>query len=164
MASTYETLLLAQTAQLAVPVSATPLSTSSIGTAGVGTTETFDAVLGYYQATLIAGRRYLAVCNGLIGNGTAADVYSVQIRNSGTSSNPTSASTLICNSEWYCPAAGTAGRNVIPLTGSFIAPATGTNTFGVSYFRTNGSGNFTPVSGNVSGALRELYVMYLGAV
>lgn len=164
MASTYEALLLAQTAQLAVPVSATPVSTSSIGTAGVGTTETFDAVLGYYQATLIAGRRYIAVMNGLIGNGAAGDVYSCQIRNSGTSSNPTSASTLICNSEWYCPVAGTGGRGVIALSGSFIAPSTGVNTFGMSYFRVVGSGNFTPVSGNVSGAVRELYVAYLGAV
>lgn len=164
MASDYEALLLASTAQLAVPVTVTPQATSSNGTAtpsggsGAGT-ETFDAVLGYYAVSLVSGRRYLAVFNGLIGNGdTAADNYSLRIRNSGTSSNPTSSSTQIAQVNWYVPAAGTTGRGAIPLAGSFIAPATGTNTFGVSAARVVGTGVFTPVGS------RELYVMYLGTV
>lgn len=165
MASTYEALLLAQTAQLMVPVSAAPISTSSNGTASSGTTETFDAVLGYYQATLISGRRYMAIMNGLVGNaGVAADVYTLQIRNSGTSSNPTSSSTLVAQSEWYGAVAGSGGRQGIVLQGSFIAPATGTNTFGMSSTRVAGSGSFTPVTAGNAAAVRELFVIYLGAV
>lgn len=170
MASTYEALLLAQTAQLLVPVSATPISTSSNGTptpsggSNPGT-ETFDAVLGYYQVTLIAGRRYMAVLNGLVGNaGVSGDVYTIQIRNSGTSSNPTSSSTLICQSEWYGALAGSGGRQSIVVQGSFIAPATGVNTFGVSAQRQVGTGAFTPVTAGNASATREFYVMYLGAV
>lgn len=165
MASTYEALLLAQTAQLAVPVSATPVSTSSNGTATSGTTETFDAVLGYYQVTLIAGRRYMAIINGLVGNaGVSGDVYTVQIRNSGTSSNPTSASTLVAQSEWYGAVAGSGGRQSIVVQGSFIAPATGVNTFGMSATRAVGTGAFTPVTAGNASAVRELFVVYLGAV
>jgi hypothetical protein len=169
MASTYEILLLAATAQLAPPVIVAPQSTTTNGTptptGGTGAgTETFDAVLGYYAVTLVAGRRYLAVVNGLVGNGSvAADVYSIQIRNSGSASNPTSSSTLITQTEWYVPAVGTSGRDGITLSGSFIAPASGTNTFGVSATRVLGTGVFTPVVGPGSN-LRELYVMYLGAV
>lgn len=161
MASTYEALLLAQTAQLLVPVSATPIATAASGTPTptVGGGETFDAVLGYYQVTLISGRRYLAIMNGLIGNGSvAADDYTIQIRNSGTSSNPTTGSTMVAQTQWYVPATGSAGRVGIALAGSFIAPNTGTNTLGVSATRALGSGQFTPVG------QRELYVMYLGAV
>jgi hypothetical protein len=164
MASTYELLLLAQTAQLGVPVSATPVSTTLNGTPTSGSSEVFDAVLGYYQATLIAGRRYLAVVNGLVGNGAAGEVYAVNIRNSGTSSNPTTSSTAVASSEWYCPVAGTGGRGTIALAGSFIAPATGVNTFGLSSVRVIGSGTFTPISSSTTGSVRELYVMYLGAV
>lgn len=159
MASTFEALLLAQTTQLVTPVLTTPASTSSNGTATSGTTETFDAVLGYYAVSLIAGRRYLAIVNGVIGNGSVvADEYMIQIRNSGTSSNPTSSSTLIAQSEWYVPATGSGGREAIVLGSSFIAPASGTNTFGMSATRVSGTGVFTPVG------TRELYVMYLGMV
>lgn len=159
MATDLELLLMAQTAPLAVPVAVAPASTSSNGTATSGTTETFDTVLGYYQVNLIAGRRYLAIVNGLIGNGTViGDEFTLQIRNSGTSSNPTSASTLIAQTEWYTNAAGTAGRVGAALGQSFIAPVTGLNTFGMSATRILGTGAFTPVG------TRELYVMYLGTV
>lgn len=165
MASTYEAYILSLLAGLAIPVTATPISTVTNGTTGAGTTETFDTVLGFYQCNLIAGRRYLAIMNGLVGNGGAvADSYSVQLRNSGAPANPTSASTLVAQSEWYCPAVGSAGRGSIPLAGSFIAPANGINTFGLSYFRIAGTQNFTPVSPSLTGAVRELYVMYLGLV
>ncbi len=164
MASDLEILLLAQTAPVAVPVNATPVSTATNGTASSGTAETFDTVLGYYQCNLIAGRRYMAVCNGLHGNGNPADEYSVQIRNSGSSSNPTTASTLVAQSEWYCPATGSGGRGIIQLQGSFIAPTTGLNTFGMSSVRLVGTGSFTPVVGSLAGAVRELFVMYLGTV
>lgn len=159
MASTYEALLLSLVSQLSMPVTVAPQTTSANGTATSGTTETFDAVLGYYQVSLTAGRRYLAVMNGLVGNGSVvADDYTIQIRNSGTSSNPTAASTLIAQTQWYVPATGSGGRGGIPFAGSFIAPATGLNTFGVSATRVAGTGVFTPVG------TRELYVMYLGTV
>lgn len=163
MASTYEALLLAQTAQLATPVIATPQSTSSAGTMTSGTTETFDAVLGYYQCTLIAGRRYLAIMNGLLcGASVANDLYTLRIRNSGTSSNPTTSSTIVAAAQWYCVATGGPGEVTTAIAGSFVAPATGTNTFGFSALRAVGTGVYTPLS--LSGAPRELYVMYLGAV
>lgn len=163
MASTYEALLLAQTAQLMVPVNAAPVSTSSTGTPSSGTTETFDIVLGYYQATLIAGRRYLAIMNGLIGNaGVAGDVYTLQIRNSGSSSNPTSSSTLVAQVQWTSQYAGTSSRTPLFIANSFIAPTTGVNTFGFSSTKAIGTGPFTPVA--PPNGMRELYVMYLGAV
>jgi len=151
---------LAQTAQLAVPVTATPVSTSAAGTVTSGTTETLDAVLGTYQCSLIAGRRYVAVVNGLIGNGSVAgDVFAVNIRNSGSSSAPTSSSTLLCQQQWVCTVAGTSGRSAIPISQSFIAPSTGLNTFGVFAVRQSGTGVYTP-----DGTPRELYVQYLGTV
>src|SRR6185437_8313247 len=160
MASPFELLLMAQTAQLLPPVTATPNSTTSNGTpTPSGGTETFDTVLGYYQCTLIAGRRYLAVSNGNHGNGTAGELYSMQIRDSGSSSSPTTSSTLIAQSEWYCPAGGSGGRGIIPLAGSFIASTSGVHTFGVSSLRLVGSNVFTPVPGSLTGASRELYVM-----
>jgi hypothetical protein len=164
MASTYELLLMAQVSQLLPPVNATPVSTVTNGTTSVGTTETFDAVLGYYQCSLIAGRRYLATMNGLVGNGTSGDVYTLQIRDSGSASNPTASSTLIAMGEWAPAASGSAGRQSIPLAGSFIASSTGTHTFGMSSTRISGTGAFVPIGANAGTGTRELYVMYLGTV
>lgn len=137
---------------------ATPLATSSNGTPTSTTVETFDAVLGYLQASLISGRRYTVECNGLVGNGnTAADNYQIQIRDSQSSSNPTSASTLISQTQWYCNVAGTPGRTGIALGQSFLCTVTGTHTFGVSAVRISGSGIFTPVG------QRELLITDMGA-
>lgn len=159
MASALETYLLSLIGQLAVPVTVAPISTSSNGTPSSGTTETFDAVLGYYHVNLIAGCRYLAVVNGLIGNaGVANDEYTLQIRDSGTSSPPTAASTLIAQSEWWSAVAASSGRQSIALGQSFIASSTGPHTFGMSSTKVLGTGPFTPVG------MRELYVMYLGVV
>jgi hypothetical protein len=162
MASTFEAELLASTAQLAVPVIATPTSTNSTGSVTSGTTETFDTVLGYYQASLIAGRRYMAVMNGYVAGGTAAaDLFDIRIRNSGSSSNPTTSSTIVAMTQFYVSATGGPGQVTVYIQASFLAPATGLNTFGVSAQRIVGSGTLTPFS---SGVPRELYVMYLGAV
>jgi hypothetical protein len=158
MASDLELLALAAVAQLQPLVTVTPASTTSNGTTTSGTTETFDAVLGYYQVSLIAGRRYMAILNNmLVGTTVTNDAYALRIRNSGTSSNPTSASTQIAQSQWYAPGAGGAGETVY-VSGSFIAPTTGLNTFGFSAQRLAGTGVLTPVNA------RELFVMYLGAV
>lgn len=159
MASQLELLLMAATAQLAVPVNAAPVSTATNGSVTSGATETLDTVLGTYQCSLIAGRRYLAVMNDLLGNGSvAADVFQCNIRNSGSSSAPTASSTLIASQQWVATVVGTSGRSAIPLSQSFIAPASGLNTLGFFAVRNSGTGVFTPV-GN-----RELYVMYLGTV
>ena len=139
-------------------VMAAPTSTSSNGTATSGTTETFDAVLGYHQASLVSGRRYQINVNGLIGNGSVlADEYSIQVRDSQSGSNPTSGSTQVAMSNWYCAAVGTSGRSGIGLQQSFSCTVTGTHTFGVSATRLNGTGVFTPVGG------RELLVEDMGA-
>jgi len=163
MATALELLALAQIAQLVVPVNIAPQSTTASGTPTTATNEIRDDILGVYQCTLTAGRRYMAIMNGLVGNASAAgDVYAINIRNSGTSSTPTAASTLVVQQSWVASAVGTAGRAPIPLAGSFIAPATGTNTFAFFAQRTGGTGVFTPLSPAV--IARELFVMYLGTV
>lgn len=163
MASGLELLALAAVAQLQPLVTATPTSVTTSGTPTVGTTETMDAILDTYQTYLIAGRRYMAVMNGLVGNGSVAgDVYATNIRNSGSSTTPTASSMLVAQQSWVASAAGTAGRSPIPLAGSFIAPATGLNTLAFFAQRTGGTGVFTPISPAV--IARELLVIYLGAV
>lgn len=141
-------------------IMATPTATSANGTAGSTTTgtEVFDAVLGYHQVSLISGRRYQVTVNGLIGNGnTANDEYTLQVRDSGSASNPTASSTLIAQSEWVAVAAGSVGRGTISLGQSFLSASTGTHTFGVSYIKASGVGPFTPVG------TREIFVEDLGA-
>jgi hypothetical protein len=158
-------MLLALTAQLAVPVNKTPTSATLNGTITSGTTETQDAVLGTYQCQLIAGRRYLATMNGLTGlTSVAGDIYLLNIRNSGSASTPTSASTLVAQSQWTSTTSSGPSRIAVPLAGSFIAPTTGLNTFAFFAQRASGTGTFTPVSPNSGGFPRELFVMYLGAV
>lgn len=151
---------MAQAAQFQVPVATAPISTGSAGTTTPsGGAETFDAVLGYYQCTLTAGSRYVAVVNGLQGDGTVVgDLFNVYIRDSGSASDPTPSSTQIAHSRWECAATGSGGLTTIALAQSFIAPSTGVHTFGVSAARSAGTGTFTPVN------TRELYVMYLGTV
>jgi hypothetical protein len=159
MASTYEALLLSLTSQLAPPVTTAPLTSSAVGTPSSGTTETFDAIFGYYQTNLVAGRRYLAVMNGVGLSGTVAgDVYNILIRNSGSSSNPTASSTQVAAAQYVVPTAGGAGQQTFALAGSFLAPTTGANTFGVSVTRKSGTGTGTLLF------TREMYVMYLGVV
>lgn len=138
---------------------AAPISTSSLGTATSGTTETFDAVLGYYSASLVSGRRYRVVLDGMVGNlSVANDIFTIQIRDSQSVSNPTSASTLIAQTQYTSAGTGSASRNPCPVKGSFLSTVTGTHTFGVSATRISGTGVFTPVAPNS----RELYVEDMG--
>lgn len=158
MASTLETYLLALTSTMGQGIQATPVSTASAGTAA-GATETLDSVLGVYQFNAVAGRRYFATMNNLMGSGTAAELYSARIRDSGTASNPTNTSTLLASSQWECQTTGGGGQSSIVLGGSFVAATSGTHTLGMFSVRVNGANNFTPVSG---AANRELYVVDLG--
>lgn len=168
MATDLELLALAQLGPLAVPVTVAPASTNLPGTPTPTSTgaETFDTVLGFYQCTLVAGRRYQATVLGLHGNcGVASDIYSIQIRDSGSASNPTTSSTLVAQVQWTSTTSGSLSRLPIPLANTFIASSTGTHTFGVSATRLSGTGAFTPEPPNANGTpqfIRELFVMYLG--
>lgn len=163
MASTFELLLMATYAQLALPVNASPVNTVNNGSATSGVSEIRDDILGVYQCNLLVGRRYLAIMNGLTGNlSVAGDIFLCNIRNSGTATTPNASSTLVAQQLWTSPSSGSSGRVGIPLANSFIAPATGINTFAFFAQRASGSGVFTPVS--PTNGVRELYVMYLGTV
>jgi hypothetical protein len=147
---------------LSIGIVAAPVSTSANGTpTPSGGAETFDTVLGYYQAAVISGHRYRVCIDGLIGNcGTASDVYLLQIRDSGSASNPTTSSTLVAQVEWTSAQSATASRIPIFLANTFVAFSTGTHTFGFSAQRTSGSGVFTPVSS--PNGFREMYITDLG--
>jgi hypothetical protein len=136
-----------------------PVTTSSNGTATSGTTETFDAVLGFYPCTLIVGRRYRAIVEGLIGNLTNAGpaVTTVNIRNSGSASNPTTASPIVATTLWYGTGAGSTGRNGIAISAPFVA-GSASNVLGLSYAINSSAAPFTPVG------TRFLYVEDLGTV
>jgi hypothetical protein len=168
VATDLELLALALLGPLAVPVTVAPASTNLPGTATSGTTETFDTVLGYYQCTLTAGRRYQAVMLGLHGNcGVASDIYSLQIRDSGSSSNPTASSTLVAQAQWTSTTSGSLSRVPVSLSNTFLASSSGVHTFGFSATRTSGTGAFTPEPPNANGTIqfnRELFVIYLGTV
>lgn len=138
-------------------VSAAPNATSSSGTATSSTTETFDTVLGYHTVTLVSGRRYRATLDGLLGNlSVANDIIQLNIRDSQSASNPTSASANIAQSQYTYSSTGSASRNSILLRQTFLCTVTGTHVFGVSATRISGTGIFTPVG------VRELYIEDLG--
>lgn len=142
---------------LSVGITAAPISTGSDGPATSGTTESFDTTLGYYQATLISGHQYRAILDGAMGNGTVVgDLFNIFIRDSGSSSAPTTSSTQIAHSRWYCAVTGTNGRTTIALAMPFTASSSGVHTFGVSAARVNGSGTFNLVN------TRALFVVDLG--
>lgn len=149
---------------LSIGIVATPINTTSVGTPTTGSgAETFDIVLGYYQATLINGHRYRVQLDGLIGNcGTAGDIYTLQIRDSGNSSAPTGSATLVAQTQWTSAQAGTLSRIPVPIGNTFVAAGSGVHTFGFSSTRVSGgSGSvFTPES--PPSLFRELYVTDLG--
>lgn len=140
-----------------LPYQTAPLQNSNIGTPTSGSTETFDIILGYYQVNLIFGHWYRVVLDGMIGNGgVAGDQQTLNIRNSQSSSNPTSSSTLVAQTEWHCVTAGSGGRTGIPISSPFQCVSGGINTFGFSSVLNSGTGPFTPVGS------RSLYVVDIG--
>jgi len=141
-------------------IQAAAISTSSNGTATSGTTETLDTVLGTYQFTALAGRRYQVQMNGLIGNSDTANIeYTINIRDSGSASTPTSSSTLVASTQWLSGSSvGSGGRGGIAIAGTYIAGVSGTHTLGMFAVRPGGSGIFTPVG------TRELYVVDIGNI
>lgn len=140
-----------------LPYGTAPLTTGSNGTATSGTTETFDAVLSYLAMTLVLGHWYRVVLDGAIGNGSVlADVFTIQIRNSQSASNPTSASTMVAQTEYYVAGAASAGRDGYFVAAPFQCTVAGSNTFGVSATRVAGTGVFTPLG------TRSLHVTDMG--
>lgn len=137
---------------------AAPVTTSSAGTPTTGTTEVLDIVLGTYQFTAVAGTRYTAIINGLLGSATAGELYKFNIRDSGTSAAPVNTSTVVASTQWYCPATGGAGQSEVQLQETFTVGATGVHTIGVFCVRLTGANVCTPVG------TRELYVMATGTV
>jgi hypothetical protein len=165
MASTLELYLLALVNNMGQGATATPVNTTANGTASSGTTETQDTTIGVFQWNATAGRRYMAVMNGLIANGTIAnDVFSVRIRNSNSAATPTAASILVAESTYHPNVAGTNGREEIPLANTFTATVSGTNTIAFFSVRTTGTGVFTPLAPAGDGGVlgREMYVVDLG--
>lgn len=149
--------LSASVLSVGLPFNNSPLFSNAIGTPSTGTTEVFDVVLGYYQAFLILGHWYRVVIDGLIGNsGATADNYLLQIRNSQSSSNPTTSSTSVASTMWFSPGVGTLGRTNASFSMPFQCVSGGFNTFGFSSQRITGSSVFSPV-GN-----RALYVEDMG--
>src|ERR1700761_2215578 len=124
---------------LSVGITAPAIQTGTVGTPSTGTTEVFDIVLGYYQAVLIAGHTYEAKVLGLVGNCGVADIYDLNIRDSQSSSNPTTSSLLVAQSQWTSTTAGTPSRVPVPLANVFVATVSGTHTFGVSSVRVSGT-------------------------
>lgn len=143
-------------------IMAAALTSTSNSTTTSGTTETFDAVLGFYQFTAVSGRRYMAYLTNSMGSSNVAnDLYLLRIRDSGSGSNPTSASTAVALTQWLCVATGGGGQTGVTLQGSFVSGSSGTHTLGVSATRIAGTGVFNFTSGNLA---RQLFVVDLGAV
>ncbi len=140
-----------------------PISTASAGTATTGTTDTLDTGLGTYQFVAVSGRRYRVKLTNLFGNGTVVnDFFACRVRDSGTSSTPTTSSTAVVDSGWTCGVTGSSGRTAIPMEDTFVASSSGTHTLGFFAQRTSGTGVFTPVS--VGTGSRKLWVEDLGNV
>jgi hypothetical protein len=145
-----------------------PISTAANGTATSGTTDTIDTVLGNYQFTAIAGRRYRVTLANLVCNSDTANVaYSLRVRDSGSAATPTTASTAVIDTAWQDNVGtGSSGRDMLTLTDTFIAGAGGTHTLAFFAQRPGASGIFTPISpASVAGTgSRKLWVEDLGTV
>lgn len=137
-------------------IMAAPTTAGGDGTATSGTTEVRDDGLGTYQWTAEAGRYYVAYFSGGTVLGEANDRNVIRIRNSGSSSTPTTASTLLGEKIVYTPEAGVGGRaDALFFTAPFTAAA-GTNTIATFYANVD-SGVATPSS------TRALWVQDIGS-
>jgi hypothetical protein len=136
-------------------IMAAPTTAGGDGTATSGTTEVRDDGLGVYQWTAEAGRYYVAYFSGGTLLSDAGDRNVLRIRNSGSSSTPTTASTLLGEKIIYTSETGIPGRNdALFFTAPFTAAA-GTNTIATFYANVD-SGVATPSS------TRALWVQDIG--
>lgn len=145
---------------------AVPTTTTSNSTTTSGTTDTIDAVLGNYQFTAIAGRRYRVIAANQFGNGSVAgDVFAVRVRNSGSASTPTTSSTAVIDTGWVtAPTTGSSGRTAIPMEDTFIAASSGTQTLALFMQRVSGTGLFNAVTPAATTGARKLWVEDCGTV
>ncbi|SRR6266571_1464160 len=143
-------------------IAAAPISTGTASTASSGTTDTIDAVLGNYQFSATAGRRYRVVAANMFGNGSvAADTFAVRVRDSASASTPTTASTAVIDSGWTCNTTGSSGRSIITMEDTFVAGVSGTHTLALFTQRISGTGVLTVVAPPGTG-LRKLWAEDLG--
>lgn len=143
-------------------IQANPTTSTATGTATSGTTDTIDTVLGTYQFTAVAGQWYHVYLDGLVCNGSVAnDAFALRVRDSGSASTPTTASTAVIDDQWTVnTGTGSAGRITRNLSGIFQSGSSGTHTLAFFAQRVSGTGVFTPLSPTAvttTGA-RSLYV------
>lgn len=138
--------------------------TTTANSGAVSTPEAIDASLGTYQFTAVAGRRYEVTGNGMIANGTAGDIYSIRVRDSGSNTTPTNTSTMVAEATFNCAVSGIGGRQQIQIQDDFVAAASGTHTLGVFLVRTSGTGALTLLSpaGNQGAGARSIRVKDIG--
>ena len=145
-----------------IPVAPTTTASTGTATAG-GTVEVLDAVLGTYQWTAQAGRRYRVLLEGCyVSTSVANDLYVVRVRDSGSASAPTITSTVVASGAVTLPVTGGPGQSSVYVVGTFLAGATGTHTIQATIQRGGGTGVGTPLSNN--GTSRQLYVEDIGNV
>lgn len=143
---------------------AVPITTASASTTTSGTTDTIDAVLGNYQFTAVSGRRYRVVAANMFGNTSVnGDTYAVRVRDSGSASTPTTASTAVIDTGVTLATAGSAGRIAIPMEDTFISGSSGTHTLALFAQRVSGTGVFNAVAPPGTG-VRKLWVEDCGTV
>jgi hypothetical protein len=149
-------------------LAAIPITSGATGTVTSGTTDTIDSVLGNYVCNLVSGRRYRVVLSGLFGNGSVAgDVFACRVRDSGSASTPTTASTAVVDTVWVNTAVGTNGRSAVVMEDTFISGSTGAHTLAFFAQRLGaGTGTFTPVTASNTGGtgVRKLWVEDCGTV
>jgi hypothetical protein len=103
-----------------------------------GTTETFDPNLYTATLSLVSGRRYEVEAYVRVDTSVAPQPFSIRIRSSGTTSNPTAVSTLVAEAQDHCDIAAGSGQRTILCKGTFVAGATGSTKMGLSVTRTGG--------------------------
>lgn len=131
---------------------AVPAQSSVNGTAA-GAGEVRDDVLGVYQFTALAGRRYVVHYTGGAVIDTAGGTWQCNVRMA-SGAAPTSASTMVAST--YCPPPY--ANSYVPVNASApFTPAAGDVRLAVFYTRPAGAGTLTPVN------LRSLWVEDVGA-
>lgn len=148
-------------------IMAAPTTTTSTGTASSGTTDTIDTVLGNYQFTAVSGRRYKVIHSGLLSNtSVSGDTFALRIRDSGSSSTPTTSSTAVIDVVYVAQSSGTAGDFNTHMEDTFVASSSGTHTLAFFSQRLSGTGVYTPVNSTVRGGTgrRALWVEDIGTI
>lgn len=131
--------------------------TADTSTATSGTTETRDAVLGDYQYTAPANRRIRVTIEGELEISVTERVRAqVRVRDSGTASTPTTASTQVIDHAVELTTAGSTGRVGFTFSSTYN-PAAGVHTLSLFLLRNSGASALITAVGE-----RQLYVEDIG--